>query len=47
MSCEVTNFDDQSAMDKMFDGGIMYGTICFKKFTIYSYGYFPTALFYN
>ena len=26
MSCEVTNFDDQSAMDKMFDGGIMYGT---------------------
>ena len=28
MSCEVTDFDDQSA-DKMFDGGIMYGTICF------------------
>jgi uncharacterized membrane protein YqaE (UPF0057 family) len=31
MSCEVTNFDNQSAMDKMFDGGIMYGTICFPR----------------
>ena len=31
MSCEVTNFDNQSAMDNMFDGGIMYGTICFSQ----------------
>ena len=45
MSCEVTNFVDQSTMDKMFDD---HGTICFQKFTkVYSYGYFPTALFYN
>ena len=47
MSCEVTNFDDQSAMDKMFDGGIMYGTICFLKFTKYILMVIFHPLFYN
>ncbi len=25
--CEVTNFDNQNQMDKMMNGGILYGTI--------------------
>jgi len=29
--CEVTNFDNQNQMDKMMNGGILYGTICFPK----------------
>lgn len=29
--CPATVFDNQSPVDKMMDGGIMYGTICFPK----------------
>ena len=29
--CAVTNFDNQSQMDKMMNGGVLYGTICFPK----------------
>ena len=44
MSCETTNFDDQSAMDKMFDGGMMYGTIYLSNLP-YSYGNFSNFYF--
>jgi uncharacterized membrane protein YqaE (UPF0057 family) len=27
--CAVTNFDNQSQMNKMMNGGILYGSICF------------------
>ena len=27
--CEVTNFDNQNQIDKLLNGGIMYGTVCF------------------
>lgn len=27
--CQVTDFDNQSQMDKMMNGGILYGTICY------------------
>ena len=44
MSCETTNFDDQSAMDKITDGGMMYGTLVFSNLP-YSYGNFSTFYF--
>jgi len=31
MSCEATDFNDQTLFDKLIDGGFGYGTICVPK----------------